>query len=132
MLLYFLAQAATNQSEPSVIGLAGTIGTAAFAGGGAITVAIGKIFDTKRIEKIVQLQGKIESLEWRLKHREEELTKSEAEIEELKNQIDALREQSNSSMNTQLFDLKKKYDALYNTHIKAVRIIKELKGEKAS
>lgn len=131
-MFLFLAQA-TSQSEPqSIIGLIGTIGAASATSGGIITVVVSKMFDTKRIEKIVQLQGKIEALEWRLKHREDELVKVEAEAEELKNQIDALREQSNSSMNTQLFDLKKKYDALYNTHIKAVRIIKELKGEKTS
>lgn len=129
-MFLFLAQA-VSQSEPqSIIGLIGTIGAASATSGGIITVVVSKMFDTKRIEKIVQLQGKIEALEWRLKHREDELVKVEAEAEELKNQIDALREQSNSSMNTQLLDLREKYENLYATHVKAVKIIKQLKGEK--
>lgn len=147
MFLHFLAQAtsaATNQ-DPSIIGLITTVGTAALASGGAITITLGNLFDTKRIQKIVQLEGKIENLQWRLTHQEEESAKKEAElakkeaelaklnseIEELERQIDALREQSNSSMNTQLLDLREKYENLYATHIKAVKIIKQLKGEKS-
>lgn len=139
MILDLLTTATTTpDSQVQLIQLIGTFGTAALAGTSAISIAVKQIFDTKRIGQIMQLQGKIESLEWKLKHTEDSLMKSDkdnanlrVEIEALNNQIDSIREQSNSSMNSQLLEIREKYNSLYNNHKKAVNIIKNLKDKKS-
>lgn len=135
MLLHLLTTSTTTTPvtyQAELFQLIGTLGTAAFAGTSAIAIAIKQIFDTKRIGQIMQLQGRIESLEWKLKHTEDILIKTDkenanlkTEIEALNNQIDSIREQSNSSMNAQLLEIREKHNSLMQNYKKAVRIIKK-------
>lgn len=133
MFFYFLADAVSQQTtnSQSIVGIVGTVLTVGATGGGVITVAVSKMFDTKRIGQIIQLQGKIEALEWKLQHREEELIKTEKENEELRGQIDNLRDQSNSSINSELIEIKEKYNQLFINYKKLAKINKTLKENKS-
>lgn len=115
-----------QQNIQSVLALFSTF----FAAGGVVTAAINKIFDAKRIGQIMQLEGKIEGLQWKLTHTEDELLEAKKEGEELKNQIDALREKNDSNVNTQLIDLQEKHKDLMISYKKAVRIINKLNDKK--
>lgn len=127
MISLFLAEASQASSFMSSIP---AIITASLGAGGAITIAINKIFDTDKIQKITALQWEIKGLERELKHIEEDLIKSEKDNKELRNTVDNLRERTNSSINTQLIDMQEKYNKLITDHRKAIVIINKLKKER--
>lgn len=122
-IYYYFILTAADQSVQSIIGLIGI----SLGGGGAISIAINKIFDSNRIKVIVELQGEIKGLQREAKYRENDLARLEVENAELRNQIDTLQERSHSSINTQLIDMQEKFKALELNYRKAVTIIRKSK-----
>lgn len=113
----------TDQSVQSVFGLI----TVLLGGSSVIGIAINRIFDTRNIKVIVELQGEIKSLQREAKYRENDLNRIEVENAGLREQVSTLQEQCNSSINTQLIDLQKQYQSLLSEHKKAVTIINRYK-----
>lgn len=99
-------------------------------GGGAITVALNKIFDTKRIAIIINLQGEVKGFQREAKYMGELISKLEAENLGLKEMIEDLRERSDSSINNQLLDLQSKCSQLLVENKQAAIIIRKLKAQK--
>lgn len=115
--------AVSDQSIQSIFGLI----TVLLGGSSVIGIAINRIFDTKNIKVIVELQSEIKSLQREAKYRENDLNRVEIENAGLREQLTTLQEQSNSNFSTQLIDMQEKYQHLMNEHRKAVTIINNLK-----
>lgn len=113
---------AANCPPSSIMQSIFAVATAAMAGGGVITVAIGRIFDTDKVRVITGLQWEIKGLQKEIKRTEDVNSKLEKDNEEL-------REKTNSSMNIQLIDIQEKYNKLISDHRKAIAIINKLKKE---
>ena len=116
------ANSCTPESTQSLIKVIVSAG-----GGGAITVALNKIFDAKRIAIIVGLQGEVKSLQREVQYRESDISKLEIKSMEQQETIDALRERSDSSINNQLLELQTKCSQLLIENKKAAIIIRKLK-----
>lgn len=112
-----------DQTVQSVLGLV----TVLLGGSSVIGIAINRIFDTKNIKVIVELQGEIKSLQREAKYRENDLNRIEVENAELRTQLGELQEQCNSSIGNQLNDLQKQNQKLTSEYKKAVIIINKLK-----
>lgn len=112
-----------DQTVQSVLGLV----TVLLGGSSVIGIAINRIFDTKNIKVIVELQGEIKSLQREAKYRENDLNRLEVENAELRTQLGELQEQCNSSIGNQLNDLQKQNQKLISEYKKAVIIINKLK-----
>lgn len=124
-LFSVVAEQAHNCTPESTQSLIKVIVSA--GGGGAITVALNKIFDAKRIAIIVGLQGEVKSLQREIKYMEADTSKLEAENLGLKDLIETLRERSDSSINNQLLELQTKCSQLLIENKKAAIIIRKLK-----
>lgn len=116
------ANSCTPESTQSLIKVIVSAG-----GGGAITVALNKIFDAKRIAIIVGLQGEVKSLQREIKYMGADVSKLEAENLGLKDLIETLRERSDSSINNQLLELQTKCSQLLIENKKAAIVIRKLK-----
>ena len=119
------ANSCTPESTQSLIKVIVSAG-----GGGAITVALNKIFDAKRIAVIVGLQGEVKSLQKEVQYRESDISKLEIKNMEQQETIDTLRERSDSSINNQLLELQTKCNNLSIENKKAAMIIRKLKQGK--
>jgi FtsZ-binding cell division protein ZapB len=80
--------ATTDQTIQSVFGLI----TVLLGGSSVIGIAINRIFDTKNIKVIVELQSEIKSLQREANYRENDLNRLEVENNELRERIAALQE----------------------------------------
>jgi regulator of replication initiation timing len=116
--------ATTDQTIQSVFGLI----TVLLGGSSVIGIAINRIFDTKNIKVIVELQSEIKSLQREANYRENDLNRLEVENNELREKIAALQEKTNSNFSEQLVNIQEKYQHLATEHQKAIAIIKKLKG----
>lgn len=116
--------ATTDQTIQSVFGLI----TVLLGGSSVIGIAINRIFDTKNIKVIVELQSEIKSLQREANYRENDLNRLEVENNELREKIAALQEKSDSNFSEQLVNIQEKYQRLASEHQKAIAIIKKLKG----
>jgi predicted RNase H-like nuclease (RuvC/YqgF family) len=119
--------ATTDQTIQSVFGLI----TVLLGGSSVIGIAINRIFDTKNIKVIVELQSEIKSLQREANYRENDLNRLEVENNELREKIAALQEKTNSNFSEQLVNIQEKYQHLATEHqkaIAAIAIIKKLKG----
>lgn len=116
--------ATTDQTIQSVFGLI----TVLLGGSSVIGIAINRIFDTKNIKVIVELQSEIKSLQREANYRENDLNRLEVENNELREKIAALQEKTNSNFSEQLVNIQEKYQHLASEHQKAIAIIKKLKG----
>ncbi len=116
--------ATTDQTIQSVFGLI----TVLLGGSSVIGIAINRIFDTKNIKVIVELQSEIKSLQREANYRENDLNRLEIENAQLREQINILREKSDSNFSEQLVNIQEKYQHLASEHQKAIAIIKKLKG----
>ena len=97
------------------------------SGSSVIGIAINRIFDIKNAKIIVELQGKIRTLEREIEYRENNLRKIEAENINLKEKLTTLQEQSNSSINNQIADLQEKNQKLNLEYKKAIAVINKFK-----
>lgn len=116
--------ATTDQTIQSVFGLI----TVLLGGSSVIGIAINRIFDTKNIKVIVELQSEIKSLQREANYRENDLNRLEVENAHLREQINILQEKSDSNFSEQLVNIQEKYQRLASEHQKAIAIIKKLKG----
>lgn len=116
--------ATTDQTIQSVFGLI----TVLLGGSSVIGIAINRIFDTKNIKVIVELQSEIKSLQREANYRENDLNRLEVENNELREKIAALQEKTNSNFSEQLVNIQEKYQHLALEHQKAIKMIKKLKG----
>lgn len=128
MFIQLLAEtiAKSPDTAQSIIGVIGTSITA----GGAITVAVNRIFDANKIKIIVELQAEAKSLQRELVRRDSDIEKLEKENDSLKAELDTLRDNANSSLNMKLLEIQEENKRLANNYKKAVTIINKLKEGK--
>jgi regulator of replication initiation timing len=116
--------ATTNQTIQSVFGLI----TVLLGGSSVIGIAINRIFDTKNIKVIVELQSEIKSLQREANYIGNDINRLEIENAHLREQINILQEKSDSNFSEQLANIQEKYQRLASEHQKAIATIKKLKG----
>lgn len=116
--------ATTNQTIQSVFGLI----TVLLGGSSVIGIAINRIFDTKNIKVIVELQSEIKSLQREANYIGNDINRLEIENAHLREQINILQEKSDSNFSEQLVNIQEKYQRLASEHQKAIATIKKLKG----
>lgn len=112
-----------DQTIQTVLGFTGIL----LSGSSVIGIAINRIFDIKNAKIIVELQGKIRTLEREIEYRETNLRKIETENINLKEKLTTLQEQSNSSINNQIAELQEKNQKLNLEYKKAIAVINKFK-----
>jgi regulator of replication initiation timing len=116
--------AVSDQSIQSIFGLI----TVLLGSSSVIGIAINRIFDTKNIKVIVELQSEIKALKREANYIGNDINRLEIENAQLREQINILREKSDSNFSEQLVNIQEKYQHLASEHQKAIKMIKKLKG----
>lgn len=116
--------AVSDQSIQSIFGLI----TVLLGSSSVIGIAINRIFDTKNIKVIVELQSEIKALKREANYIGNDINRLEIENAQLREQINILREKSDSNFSEQLVNIQEKYQHLALEHQKAIKMIKKLKG----